>query len=330
MTKRTGRKDVVGISSLNVDYFYESEDLSFLEPFYPEGGYRRQWVLTDSQEIEKLKIILEEKARLISKTGGGSGANTIYGLAKMGFQSGIVGKIGRDAEADFLIQEMMIIPYHHLSRNQWTGKALILLGPNRDRTILLVPNANRTLNWTDLDLDFISSFSMLHLTSLLGEGLQLQERLAREMSGRMRISFDPGEVYVRQGLACLTPLLSGCEILFITEQELEILTGLPWPESVSVIQSTGPKIIVIKKKGAGAFIIQGAKTWDLPAEIIRAKDTTGAGDVFAAGFLAGLLKGQSLPDCGLLGLRLAGQSMMGLGRAAYPGKEDLEQALNKL
>ena len=98
MTQRTGRKDVVGISSLNVDYFYESEDLSFLEPFYPEGGYRRQWVLTDSKEIEKLKIILKEKARLISKTGGGSGANTVYGLAKMGFQSGIVGKIGRDAE----------------------------------------------------------------------------------------------------------------------------------------------------------------------------------------------------------------------------------------
>jgi hypothetical protein len=56
MTQRTFRKDVVGISSLNVDYFYESEDLSFLEPFYPEGGYRRQWVLTDSEEIEKAGI----------------------------------------------------------------------------------------------------------------------------------------------------------------------------------------------------------------------------------------------------------------------------------
>jgi sugar/nucleoside kinase (ribokinase family) len=111
---------------------------------------------------------------------------------------------------------------------------------------------------------------------------------------------------------------------------LEILTGLPRPESVSVIQSTGTKLIVIKKKGAGAVIVQGAKTWDLPAEIIRAKDMTGAGDVFAAGFLAGLLKGQSLPDCGHLGLRLARQSMTGLGSAAYPGKEDLEMALNLL
>jgi sugar/nucleoside kinase (ribokinase family) len=100
VTNRSGKRDVVGVSSLNVDYFYESADLSFLEPFYPDGGYRRQWVLTDSEEIEKLKIILKEKARLISKTGGGSGANTVFALAKMGFQRGIVGKVGRDAEDD--------------------------------------------------------------------------------------------------------------------------------------------------------------------------------------------------------------------------------------
>ncbi len=321
---------MVGISSLNVDYIYETADLSFLRPFYPEGKKRRAWLLTDREDIQKLKTILKEKARLISKSGGGSAANTVYGLAKMGFQTGIVGKIGQDDDADFLIREMRIIPFHHLARDQWTGNALIVLGPNRDRTLLLIPNANQTLNWADLDLDFIGSFSIMHLTSLPGEGLQLQERLAGDMSGRMRISFDPGEVYVRQGLVALTPLLSRCDILFITEGELQILTGLPRPESISVVQSTGTKIIVIKKIEAGAFIVQGAETWDLPAEIIQAKDTTGAGDVFAAGFLAGLLKGQSLPDCGRLGLILSHQSMMGLGREAYPGEEDLEKALNKI
>jgi ribokinase len=320
----------VGISSLNADYIYETADLSFLHAFYPEGEKRRAWLLTDPEEIQKLKILLNQKARLISKTGGGSAANTVYCLAKMGFQSGIVGKIGQDDDADFLIREMKIIPFHHLARNHWTGKALIVLGPNRDRTLLLIPNANQTWNWDDIDLDFIGSFSIMHLTSLPGEGLKLQERLAGEMFGRMRISFDPGEVYVRQGLASLTPLLSRCEILFITETELQILTGLPLPESMSVIQSTGTKIIVIKKKGAGALLVQGTETWDLPAEIIQPKDTTGAGDVFAAGFLAGLIKGKSLQHCGRLGLILAHQSMMGLGREAYPGAEDFEKALNNL
>ena len=330
MTNRSGMKDVVGISSLNVDYIYETADLSFLQPFYPEGKQRRAWLLTDPEEIQKLKTILKEKARLISKTGGGSAANTAYCLAKMGFQSGIVGKIGWDDDADFLIREMMIIPFHHLARHQWTGNALIVLGPNRDRTLLLIPNANSTLVWADLDLDFISSFSMMHLTSLPGEGLQLQERLAGEMSGRMRISFDPGEVYARQGLVSLTPLLSRCDILFITEEELRILTDSPPPDAISLVQSTGTKIIVIKKKGAGALLVKGAETWNLPAEIIQPKDTTGAGDVFAAGFLAGLLREEPLPDCGRLGLILAHQSMMGLGREAYPGEEDLERAIKKI
>ncbi len=319
----------MGISSLNVDYIFETEDLSFLQPFYPEGKKRRAWELTDSEEIQKLNTILKGKALLISKNGGGSAANTVYCLAKMGFQSGIVGKIGQDDDADFLIREMRIIPFHCLARDHWTGNALIVLGPNRDRTMVLVPNANRTLNWADLDLDFIRSFSIMHLTSLPGEGLMLQIRLAGELAGSIRISFDPGEVYVRQGLAALTSLLSRCEILFITEDELKILTGLPLPESIPVVQSIGLIILVIKKKGAGARIIQNTETWDLPAQIIQAKDTTGAGDVFAAGFLAGLLKGQSLLDCGRLGLIMARQSLMGLGREAYPGVEDFEKALKK-
>jgi sugar/nucleoside kinase (ribokinase family) len=325
-----GMNDVVGISSLNVDYIYEAEDLSFLEAFHPEGGNRREWALTDSEKINKIKTVLQEKARLISKTGGGSAANTVYSLAKIGFKSGIVGKIGKDADADFLLKEIDIIPLKQIARNQWTGNALIVLGPKRDRTIILIPNANRTLVWADLDLDFIRSFSMMHMTSLLGEGLKLQERLAGEVAGKVLISFDPGEVYASHGLAPLTPLLSQCEILFITEAELQMLTGLPMLEAVSVVQSTGTKIIVIKRKGAGASIVQGKEFWELPAEIIQAKDTTGAGDVFAAGFLGGLLKGQSLPVCGHLGLAMAHQSMMGLGRDAYPGAEDFERSLQKL
>ena len=76
----------------------------------------------------------------------------------MGFQTGIVGKIGQDDDADFLIREMRIIPFQSLSRDHWTGNALIVLGPNRDRTLLLIPNANQTLSWADFDLDFIGAF----------------------------------------------------------------------------------------------------------------------------------------------------------------------------
>jgi len=322
--------DVVGLGSLNVDTIYETEDLAFLEPFYPEGKKRREWVLTDPHEIQRVQAAIREKTSLISRTGGGSAANTVFSLAKMGFLSGMVGKVGRDEDGDFILQEMALIPRLKLGRDHRTGKALIILGPDRDRIILLLPNANRELTWTDLDPDFVRTFRILHLTSILGEGLSLQERLAREVAGQVQISFDPGEVYVQRGLKDLVPLLALCHILFITQGELELLTGRDWRDGVKEIFDLGTRIIVVKKKGSGAFIQEAAGVWELPAPIIQAKDTTGAGDVFAAGFLGGYLRKLPLPACGSLGLAMAHQSMGGVGREAYPTREDFETAVKRL
>lgn len=320
-------RDVVSLGSLNVDYIHLAEELSFLEPFYPEGGYQRQWTLEDPQRIERLQRVLKEKSRLLQISAGGSGANLVYALTRMGFSCGLMGKIGRDKEADFLLEENRVIPFQHILRNEKTGKSLIILGPSRDRTIIRVPLANQTWSWNDVDMDFLLSFSILHLTSLPGEGLSLQIRLVEELGGRVKISFDPGEIYVRKGLAALTPLLIHCDWLFITEEEWETLTGLSLEKSIGERAALGVRCLVIKRKGGGAKILRGAEAWELPGERIQAVDTTGAGDVFAAGFLAGALKGCPPLDCGRIGLTLSQKSMMGLGRSAYPTKEDLERTL---
>jgi len=322
--------DVVGFGSLNVDYIYETEDLAFLEPFYPEGKKRREWVLTEPAAIEAVQKAIRKKTRLISRTGGGSAANTVFSLAKMGFLSGMMGRVGQDEDGDFILQEMAPLPRLRVGRGLRTGKALIILGPDRDRIILLVPNANRELTWPDLDPDSVKTFRILHLTSLLGEGLALQERLAREVAGKVQISFDPGEVYAQRGLKGLAPLLTRCHILFITQGELELLTGRGWRDGVKEILDLGTAIIAVKKKGSGAFIQEGAGVWELPAPVIQAKDTTGAGDVFAAGFLGGYLRRLPLPACGSLGLAMAHQSMGGVGREAYPTREDFEAAVKRV
>jgi sugar/nucleoside kinase (ribokinase family) len=322
--------DVVGCGSLNVDTIYETEDLTFLEPFYPAGEKRRQWVLTDRKDIGVLQEALRKEARLISRSGGGSAANTVFALAKMGFRSGMMGKVGQDEEGEFIRQEMARVPRLRISRDSRTGQALIILGPDRDRIILLLPNANRELTAADLDRDFVRTFRMLHMTSVAGEGLALQERLAREVSGPVWISFDPGEVYVRRGGEVLAPLLALCHILFITQGELELLTGRGWKEGIQEMQDLGIRIVAVKKKGSGAFIREAAQAWDLPAPVIQAKDTTGAGDVFAAGFLGAYLRGLPLPACGSLGLAMAHQSMRGVGRESYPTREDFEAGIQNL
>lgn len=316
--------DVVGLGSLNVDYIYETEDLTFLEPFYPEGEKRRQWVLIDTKDLGLLQEALRKKARLISRSGGGSAANTVFALANMGFSSGMIGKVGRDEDGEFIRQEMARVPRLRISRDSRTGQALIILGPDRDRIILQLPNANRELAWVDLDPDFVRTFQMLHMTSLPGEGLALQNRLAQMVSGGVQISFDPGETYARRGLEALQPLLALGHILFITQGELELLTGREWQDGIKAVLDLGTRIIAVKKKGSGAFVQEAGANWDLPAPIIQAKDTTGAGDVFAAGFLGGYLRGLPPPACGALGLAMAHRSMMGVGREAYPTKADFD------
>ncbi len=322
--------DVVGFGSLNVDYIYETEDLKFLEPFYPKGRKRREWVLTEPAEIRAVQEAIRNRTRLISRTGGGSAANTVFSLAKMGFRSGMVGKVGQDEDGDFILKEMALISRRRIGRDHRTGNALIILGPDRDRIILLLPNANGELTWEDLEPDFIKTFRILHMTSILGKGLALQERLAREVAGQVQISFDPGEVYVQRGLKDLASLLSLCHFLFITQGELELLTGRDWRDGVKEIMDLGTRIIAVKKKGSGAFIQEAAGIWELPAPVIQAKDTTGAGDVFAAGFLGGTLRGLPLSACGTLGLAMAHRSMGGVGREAYPTKSDFETTVSRL
>jgi ribokinase len=242
----------------------------------------------------------------------------------------MMGKVGQDEDGDFILKEMALISRRRIGRDHRTGQALIILGPDRDRIILLLPNANRELSWEDLEPDFVKTFRILHMTSILGKGLALQERLAREVAGQVQISFDPGEVYVQRGLKDLAPLLSLCHFLFITQGELELLAGRDWRDGVKEIMDLGTRIIAVKKKGSGAFLQGAAGIWELPAPVIQAKDTTGAGDVFAAGFLGGYLRGLPLPACGSLGLTMAHQSMAGVGREAYPNRKDFETAAKRM
>jgi ribokinase len=125
-------------------------------------------------------------------------------------------------------------------------------------------------------------------------------------------------------------LLSLCHFLFITQGELELLAGRDWRDGVKEIMDLGTRIIAVKKKGSGAFLQGAAGIWELPAPVIQAKDTTGAGDVFAAGFLGGYLRGLPLPACGSLGLTMAHQSMAGVGREAYPNRKDFETAAKRM
>ena len=114
------------------------------------------------------------------------------------------------------------------------------------------------------------------------------------------------------------PILQRCAYLFSTETELEMLCGLSLPESLDFLLNAGVGLVIVKMGGRGARLV--GRRVDLyvpplPAEVV---DVTGAGDLFAAGFLAAMIEQAGLESAGRLAAWAASRGISGLGRSAYP------------
>ena len=309
--------DVVGLGALNVDLIYEVDPLLL----GLEAGRER---VGSYHEFEDLLNSLKNKAKLRIKNGGGSAANTIYALAKMGFSCGYLGKIGKDEEGDFLLEGLMKVGVNteRIKRGGRSGLCVVLLGEGKDRSIIILPQTNDTLSYSDLDPEYVDEAEFLHMSSFLGDvPFEAQKRIARKT--RAKISFDPGEPHASKGMKELIPILERTFILFSTGREVEILTHQDYKEGCKEILKLGIEIIACKLGEKGSYILCQEEELEISPQRGRIVDSTGAGDVYAAGFLAGLLKKLSLADCARLATFAASQSIRGFGRKTYPGQEIL-------
>ncbi len=304
--------DVVGLGALNVDMVYEVD----LASFGLEAGRER---IGSYEEFKGLLELLKNKGKLRAKSGGGSAANTIYALAKMGFSCGYLGKVGEDEEGNFLLEDLnrVGVDTHKVKRDKKSGVCLVLLDKSKDRSIIVLPNANDTLVFSELDTDYINEAEFLHMSSFLGEiPFEAQKQIAGET--KAKISFNPGEPHATKGLKELTPILEHTFILFLSQKEAEILTGKDYKKGARMLLSYGIEVIACTLGARGSYLLSREEEFEVPPEKVEAVDTTGAGDVYAAGFLAGLLKKLPLPECARLATKTSAQSIKGYGRDYYP------------
>jgi len=304
--------DVVGLGALNVDMVYEVD----LASFGLEAGRER---IGSYEEFKGLLELLKNKGKLRAKSGGGSAANTIYALAKMGFSCGYLGKVGKDEEGNFLLEDLnrVGVDTRKVKRDKKSGVCLVLLGKSKDRSIIVLPNANDTLVFPELDTDYINEAEFLHMSSFLGKiPFEAQKQIAGET--KAKISFNPGEPHATKGLKELTPILEHTFILFLSQKEAEILTGKDYKKGARMLLSYGIEVIACTLGEKGSYLLSREEEFKVPPEKVEAVDTTGAGDVYVAGFLAGLLKKLSLSECARLATKAAAQSIKGYGRDSYP------------
>ncbi len=153
----------------------------------------------------------------------------------------------------------------------------------------------------------------------------LQKKIAKKLPD-VRISFSPGDLYVKKGPGRLSQLVKRSSVLFLNESEAEGLTGEGYREGAETLLDKGAGIVAVTLGSRGCFVAGSEGCYDVPAYKVPVVDTTGAGDAFAAGFLYTLIRGGSLFEAGRNGNKVASLCIRKVGaRTGLPTGSSLKR-----
>ncbi|MCW3995487.1 MAG: carbohydrate kinase family protein [Candidatus Bathyarchaeota archaeon] len=261
---------------------------------------------------------------------GGSAANTMVGLARLGCKVGFIGKVADDREGKMQIDCFRAegVDTDGIIHTK-TGKSGVCLGfvdKKGQRALYINSGVNDAIEFRELDPTYVTQTKFLHLSSFVGEkSFRTQIKLLSHLPDAIKISFDPGALYVKRGFAAIEPIIQNTTIMLPNAIELEQITGeTEVPKGAKMLIDMGVKIVAVKLGAKGCYVTNGQEKQTIPAYKVQAVDTTGAGDAFNAGFLYGQLFGKTLAECGRLGNFTASKCVAAMGaRAGLPYQKDL-------
>jgi sugar/nucleoside kinase (ribokinase family) len=298
-------KRILGIGNALVDIITLLPDEHILEEFsLPKGSMQ----MVDSGKSDNVKAATENLNRRLAS--GGSAANTIHGLAMLGTETGFIGSVGTDELGDFFERDMNNagVKTSLRRRKSVTGTAVALITPDSERTFATHLGAAVELVEDDLDTRDFSGYDILYLEGYLIFNKPLVEKacqLAR--ANKMKIALDLASYNVVEAkLSDFKEIVEKyVDIIFANEEEAKAYTGLD-PEEALNLLSCSCEIAVVKIGKNGSLIRRGEEVLKIDSINVNTRDTTGAGDLYASGFLYGLTRGSDLEKDGITGTLLAG------------------------
>jgi ribokinase len=308
--------DVLGCGAINLDLIYQLPDSFALWDELPPAGSEG---LLDAH----LRATLDDALAYLQpvQSGGGQAANAVFALGKFGFNVALLGRVGKDATGDFLLEDLGNVDTRYVARDEVSGRVYVLLDERGERRNLVWPGANDQFSPDDLPRR-LPATRWAYFSSFVGERpLETQLALIERLPRSVEVVLDPGEIYARRGVKRLLPLLKRASFVFATEDELRLLCGLAVDEAVEFLLKVGVGLVVCKMGERGARIMGKRLDLFVPPLLTEVVDVTGAGDLFAAGFIGGLLEGLGLEAAGRLGAWAASRGIAGVGRSTYPDAE---------
>ncbi len=252
----------------------------------------------------------ETEAHALRVGGGGSAANTAVALARLGIPAAMLGCVGNDEEGRAALKSLVkegvdVSLVRKVSAP--TGRVFVVVDARGERTMIALRGANTMLSPEDLSSTFLERVTWVHVS---GGRLDVGRKLL-EMACEACIpsSYDPGSAAYRAPVEAVRPLIERAGVLLVNETEYGALKR----------RSIEPSGIVVVKRGAkGSAILLDGEIIEVEAFRVRAVDTTGAGDAFNAGFLAGMLYGFELKECLILANAVAAIKVTREGARASP------------
>ena len=327
--------DCLGSGALNLDMIYEVDDLAGIR----SAGfdlYPGREISGNHETLKALIDFLHSRGTLMAKSGGGSSANTICALSRLGHKTSFIGVTGEDEAGSFILNSMRGVD---LSLVKQVGRSaiciIIIEKVEQDRAMFVAPHDHEIDFLDSVVLNNVFNTRVLHFRSLVrSRGISIQKELSDALNPEQILSFDPGELYAARGIKALSGILKRTDILFITGEEIKMMTGMAGKAGLKYIypllggnrtghnslglnlfKETGGAAIICKEGPRGATIYSPEASLTIPAEkVLEVVDNTGAGDAFNAGFLSAMLQGAPANECLRSGVRLAAFSLSAFGR----------------
>ena len=297
--------DVIAIGNAIVDVMAPCEDALIERLGLARGGM----MLIDTDQAHALYGAMGP-AREIS---GGSAANTLAGLAALGSRCAFIGQVANDQLGEVFAHDIRAagIAFATAPRagDPPTARCLIFVTPDAQRTMNTYLGASQYLPAAALDEALIADAAVLSLEGYLWDPEEpraaMRQAIAAARGAGRKVAFTLSDSFVinRHGDDFRALIDAGqIDILFANEHELAALTGLAsFDEGIAALQGKVPVLVVTRSENGAVAVAQGERVVVAAEPVARVIDTTGAGDLFAAGFLFGHVRGQPLRECLRLG-----------------------------
>ncbi len=318
------RYQVVGIGNAMVDILAHIED-GFLDEHGVQKGIMQ---LIDAERAKTLYGHMGP-AKEIS---GGSAANTIAGLAQLGVATAYVGKVKNDQLGDIFAHDIKAQGADYdtpraTDGDHETGRCMVLVSPDGERSMNTYLGWSEFLTPADIDPEVMSDADWIYLEGYRFDGPDSHEAFAKAIGackaggGKVSLTLSDPFCVERHRDAFRTMIANDIDLLFANEHEIEAMYQTGDLDSSMAAAAKECEIVACTVGAKGAYILSGDQKVHAPATPVTIVDATGAGDLFASGFLYGHTQGYDLVTSGKMGCVAAGEVISHIG--ARP-EEDLK------